>query len=87
MYIHHFTPGKPTGKEQPALKSSQLVKRSWSGCYTLNGWWRLHEYQHRVLACYGCVITYLEKLLEHKLHWIIFQIHVNVLVTFEAFDN
>ena len=26
-------------------------------------------------------------LLEHKLHWIIFQIHVNVLVTFEAFDN
>ena len=27
MYLHHFTPGKPTGKEQPALNSSQLVKK------------------------------------------------------------
>ena len=29
----------------------------------------------------------LEKLKEHKPHWIIFQIYVNVFVTFEAFDH
>ena len=25
MYLHHFTPGKPAGKEQPDLKSAHNI--------------------------------------------------------------
>ena len=74
MYLHHFTPGKLTGKEQPALKSAHNIYK-WLKDHTAAATQLVETPQ---ITTQGA--SMLEKLKEHKPHWIIFQINVNVLL-------
>ena len=79
-YLHHSTPEKPTGEENPAFKISQHIY-SW---LKLDGadvalWMVSGDSTNTNSGCWGGVVADLEKLLEQKLRWIICQIHENEL--------
>ena len=79
-YLHHFTKEPPTKGEKPALKIAQRI-HTWLLDHGAddNLWMVSGDSTNTNSGLRGGVIAFLEKLLGHKVHWIICQIHVNEL--------
>ena len=79
-YIHHFTPELPMGKEKPALKIAEGVHKCLKehndddNLLLVSG-----DSTNTITGIWNGSIAHLERMLQHKVHWDICQIHTNEL--------
>ena len=79
-YLFHFTPDKPKGKEKPSeMISKGIYSRFEESGATEDSLLIRRDSTYTNTGPEGGAIHYLKKLLDHKVHWLICLIHINVL--------